>query len=241
MVEVNRELEILARHIREIFGYVYEKIKDKNISEKTLDVEVLNALKNTEFSLEKKLKILFSEPRDQIYRAESGRTPYDLLCYGEINKKEFKILINNKFGNLFSNARNDITTYNNLIRLYLGISTQRLVSKVIIDSDLILKRINNDEIISYGVFVVDNRRRGHNFFLLEEVRDEFYINPRNTMFQIKYNPYLGEPIDYYSFCMKLIDSTIVALEKNLNATKAEIIRLGLIKETVMEIRKKWKG
>ncbi len=118
MVEVNKELEILANQIRKIFGYVYEKIRDKSISEKTLDVEVLNALKNTEFSLEKKLKILFSEPRDQIYRAESGRTPYDLLCYGEINKKEFKILINNKFGNLFSNAKNDITTYNNLIRLY---------------------------------------------------------------------------------------------------------------------------
>jgi len=53
MMEINRELEILANQIREIFGYVYEKIRDKNISEKTLDVEVLNALKNTEFSLEK--------------------------------------------------------------------------------------------------------------------------------------------------------------------------------------------
>jgi hypothetical protein len=242
MVEVNKELEILAKQIREIFRHVYERIRDKDVSEKTLDGEVLNVLTNTEFSLEKILKISmsFSEPKDEIYKAEAGRTPYDLLCYGKINKKEFKILINNKFGNLFSNARNDITTYNNLIRLYLGISRQRLTSSITINSELILKRVSSEEIISYGVFVVDNKKRGQNFFLLEEVRDEFYINPRNTMFQIKYTPSLGEPIDYYSFCMKLIDATIDSLERNLNITKTEIIILAQIKETIMKIRKQWK-
>jgi hypothetical protein len=75
---------------------------------------------------------------------------------------------------------------------------------------------------------------------LEEVRDEFYINPRNTIFQIKYSPSIGKPIEYYSFCMKLIDATIDSLEKNLNATKTEIIILGQIKETIMRIRKQWK-
>jgi hypothetical protein len=242
MVEVNKELGILAKQVREIFRHVYERIRDKDVSEKTLDGEVLNVLTNTEFSLEKILKISmsFSEPKDEIYKAEAGRTPYDLLCYGKINKKEFKIFINNKFGNLFSNARNDITTYNNLIRLYLGISRQRLTSKITINSELILKRVSNEEIISYGVFVVDNKKRGQNFFLLEEVRDEFYINPRNTMFQIKYTPSLGEPIDYYSFCMKLIDATIDSLERNLNITKTEIIILAQIKETIMKIRKQWK-
>jgi hypothetical protein len=241
MVGVNKELEILAKQVREIFRHVYERIRDKDVSEKTLDGEVLNVLTNTEFSLEKILKISmsFSEPKDEIYKAKAGRTPYDLLCYGKINKKEFKIFINNKFGNLFSNARNDITTYNNLIRLYLGISKQRLASEIKIDSNLILKRVSNEEIISYGVFVVDNKKRGHNFFLLEEVRDEFYINPRNTMFQIKYSPSLGEPIDYYSFCMKLIDATIDSLERNLNVTKTEIIILAKIKETIMKIRKQW--
>ena len=240
MVEVNKELEILAKKVREIFRHVYERIRDKDFSEKTLDGEVLNFLTNTEFSLGKILKISFSEPKDEIYKAEAGRTRYDLLCYGEINKKEFKIFINNKFGNLFSNARNDITTYNNLIRLYLGISRQRLTSRITINSELILKRVSNDEIISYGVFVVDNKKRGHNFFLLEELRDEFYINPRNTMFQIKYSPSLGEPLDYYSFCMKLIDATIDSLERNLNITKTEIIILAQIKETIMKIRKQWK-
>jgi hypothetical protein len=236
MLEENKELEILAKNLKEIFEYVYGRIRDKYISEKTLDDEVLNILKNTEFSLEKTLNISFSEPKDEIYKAESGRTPYDLLCYGKINKKEFKIFINNKFGNLFDKKRNDITTYNSLVRLYLGISKQRLAPEITINSELILKRVSNEEIISYGVFVVDKRRKGHNFFLLEELRDEFYINPRNNMFQIKYRPSLGEPIDYYSFCMKLIDATLNSLQKNLKITKTEIIILGQIKETIMKIR-----
>jgi hypothetical protein len=236
-VEVNKELEILVKKLKEIFGYVYGRIRDKNISEKTLDDEVLNILKNTEFSLGETLNISFSEPKDEIYRAEAGRTPYDLLCYGKINKKDIKFFINNKLGDLFNNRRNDITTYNNLMRLYLGISKQRLTSEIKIDRKLILKRVSNEEIISYGVFVVDKRRRGHNFFLLEELRDKLYINPRNTMLQIKYSPSLGEPIDYYSFCMKLIDATIDSLERNLNVTKTEIIILGQIKETIMKIRK----
>jgi len=215
MVKVNKDLEILAKEVRKIFGYVYERIRDKDISEKKLDSEVLTVLKNTEFLSRKTLKISFSEPKDEIYKAEAGRTPYDLLCYGEINKKEFKIFINNKFG-------------------------KRLAEEIKIDRKLILKRVSNEEIISYGVFVVDNKKRGYNFFLLEEVRDEFYINPRNTMFQIKYSPSIGKPIEYYSFCMKLIDATIDSLEKNLNATKTEIIILGQIKETIMRIRKQWK-
>jgi len=89
------------------------------------------------------------------------------MTYYVMKKKEFRIFINNKFGNLFSNARNDITTYNNLIRLYLGISKQRLAEEIKIDRKLILKRVSNEEIISYGVFVVDNKKRGHNFFLKE--------------------------------------------------------------------------
>ena len=57
MVKVNKELEILAKEVRKIFGYVYERIRDKDISEKKLDSEVLTVLKNTEFSSRKTLKI----------------------------------------------------------------------------------------------------------------------------------------------------------------------------------------
>ncbi len=69
-------------------------------------------------------------------RVQSGKrknTPYDLLCWWEVLMgKRSKIFINNKFGDLHSSARNDITTYNNLLRLYLGITEQRLSSKVLL-------------------------------------------------------------------------------------------------------------
>jgi len=231
----NNELKILAEKLREIFNKVYNKIKDRELTDRNLDKEVLDVIKEFEIS-EEQLEIKFSEPRDNIYTAEGGRTPYDLLCYGKINGKEFKIFINNKFGNLQSNGRNDITTYNNLLRLYLGIDKQRLTSKITIDRNLIYKRVSGEEIVSYAVFVVDNKKRGANFFLLEEVKDDFYVNPRNTMFQIKYSPLLGEPIDYYSFCIKLIDAVIKALNINLNKAKAEIIALHAIKEEIIKIK-----
>jgi hypothetical protein len=171
-----------------------------------------------------KITLKFSEPKDEIYKAEKGRTPYDILCYGKINKKNLKIFINNKFGDLYSIARNDITTYNNLIRLYLDIRQQRLKSKIpIIDKNKIYKRILGKEIISYGVFVFDRQKRGFNFFLLEEIKEKFYINPRNTMFQVKYNPQISKtPLDYYSFVIKLIDAIIGSLSKSKASIEREI-------------------
>jgi len=239
-MEGNKELKILAEKLREIFNKTYEKLKSKNLTDRNLDKEVLEAIKEFEIS-EKQMKIRFSEPKDIIYKAEAGRTPYDLLCFGRINGKEFKIFINNKFGDIYSNTRNDITTYNNLLRLYLGIDKHRLTSKITIDGDLIYKRISGKEIVSYAVFVVDNKKRGSSFFLLEEIKNSFYVNPRNTMFQIKYSPLLGEPIDYYSFCIKLIDAILKALNKSLNSIKTEIITLYTIKEEIIKIKqRRWK-
>jgi len=180
-------------------------------------------------------KLRFSEPRDVIYKAEKGRTPYDILSYGKINNKKFKVFINNKFGNLHSKARNDITTYNNLLRLYLNIDQQR-IKKIIIDKEAIYKRILGEEIIGYGVFVFDKEGRGSKFFLLEEVNEEFYINPRNTMFQIKYNPNLVNPVDYYSFIIKLIDSVIDSLAKSKASIETEIIVLKTIKQQIIELK-----
>ena len=236
----DNELKILAEKLREIFNGIYDKIKDKDLSNKNLDKEVLKALKTLKKNKvsKKNLEMNFSEPEDNIYKPESGRTPYDLLCYGKINKKRFKIFINNKLGNLYSNTRNDVTTYNNLLRLYLGVTEQRLTSKITIDRDLIYRRISGKEIVSYGIFVIDKAKRGAKFFLLEEIKDSFYVNPRNTMFQIKYNPLLGKPIDYYSFCIALIDAICEALKKNLNATKTEIIVLGKIKEEIIKLKKR---
>jgi hypothetical protein len=130
-----------------------------------------------------------------------------------------------------------VTTYNNLLRLDLGISEQRVTSKITIEKNLIYKRVAGEEIVSYAVFIVDNKNRGARFLLLEEIKDDFYVNPRNTMFQIKYNPSIGDPIDYYSFCIALIDAILDALKKSLKATETEIIALNGIKAKIIEIKK----
>ena len=214
---MSNELKILSNTLKNIFENIYNKIKDdKNINDRNLDDKVLNLLKDYIIH-EKNLEIKFSEPKDEIYSYEGRRTPYDLLCYGRINGKRFFIFINNKFGDLKSSARNDVTTYNNLLRLYLGIKKQRLKSEITIDGKLVYNRISGNEIISYGIFVVDKYRRGHKFFLLEEIEDNFYVNPRNTMFQIRYNPNIGSPMDYFTFIRKLIDAILESLEKSLNS------------------------
>lgn len=236
--ESNKELKILANRIREIFRNVLENLKDRKLTDRTLDNKVIKEIRNFEIS-EKRLEIKFSEPDDVVYKAEAGRTPYDLLCYGKINGKKFTIFINNKFGDLYSNARNDITTYNNLLRLYLGITKQRLTSKITIDGKLIYDKVSGSEIVSYAVFAVDNKKskkRESKFFLLEEIKDCFYVNPRNTMFQIKYNPSIGDPMEYYSFVIALIDAILESLKKNLNSTKTEIIVLSKIKEEIIDIK-----
>jgi hypothetical protein len=230
------EIKELTGILRNVFQMVFERLKSKNITEKSLDKEVLGILENYEITKEN-LKLKFSEPKDEIYKAEKGRTPYDILCYGKINNKGVKIFINNKFGNLYSNTRNDVTTYNNLIRLYLDIRRQRLKGKITIDKNKIYKRVLGKEIISYGVFVFDSQKRGFNFFLLEEIDDELYINPRNTMFQVKYSPQISKtPLDYYSFIIKLIDAIIGSLSKSKASIETEILILQTIKQQIISIR-----
>jgi len=233
---VNNELKILSGKLRDIFREIYNKIKnDENINDRNLDDKVLSLLKDYTIS-EENLKIKFSEPKDEIYSYEGRRTPYDLLCYGIINGKNFLIFINNKFGDLKSNTRNDVTTYNNLLRLYLGIKRQRLTSEITINGELVYNRISGNEIVSYGIFVVDKYRRGYKFFLLEEIKDDFYVNPRNNMFQIRYSPNLGDPIDYFAFVKKLIDAILESLEKSLNSIKTEILVLNSIKIQLINIK-----
>ena len=239
---VSLEIKILAEILREIFEKeVFSKLLDKDIDEKSIDEEILKLLEDKTFEFgdkEKTIKITlsFSKPKDKIYKAEKGRTPYDILCYGKINNKNFKIFINNKFGDLYSIARNDITTYNNLIRLYLDIRQQRLKSKIPIDKNKIYERILGKEIISYGVFVFDSQKRGFNFFLLEEIEEKFYINPRNTMFQVKYNPQISKtPLDYYSFVIKLVDAIIGSLIKSKASIETEILVLKTIKKEISSL------
>jgi hypothetical protein len=234
-MERNKELKEIAEKLREIFKKVGEDLKSRKLTDRTLDAEVLSLLKNYEFAQEN-MEIKFSEPQDEVYRAESGRTPYDLLCYGKVNGKNFFIFINNKFGDLRSSARNDVTTYNNLLRLYLHIKEQRLSSEITINKDIIYNRIAGNEFVAYGIFVIDKEQNEHNFFLLEEIRDPFYVNPRNTMFQVRYSPSLGEPLEFYTFIMNLINATLDALQKSINYTKTEIVALNHIKTELMKIK-----
>jgi hypothetical protein len=235
MIIKHNNTKILSDKLREIFKEIWEILKNKKITDRTLDKEVLNIAKKFNIS-DKNIKLQFSEAEDTVYRAETGRTPYDMLVRGKLSDKTFNIFINNKFGNIKSNTKNDVTTYNNLLRLYLNIREQRLTSEVTINKKTIYNRISGNEIIAYGIFVCDRERRGFNFFLLEEIGDRFYINPRNTMFQVRYNPSIMEPIDYYQFIIKLIDSVIDSLLKSERYIKTEIITLKSIKQQIIELR-----
>ena len=158
--------DILWSEFAEFAGTLeLEKITDRNIDDKVMEF--------FRHSIEKEgIKINFSEPRNDIYRFEGGRTPYDLLIFGKIYEKDFKIFLNNKLGDLES-ARNDVTTYNNLLRLYLGVRSQRLSEEIQIDRNLLLKRARGDKIISYAMFILDKNTGNFNFFFLEEVADAF--------------------------------------------------------------------
>lgn len=183
-MSANNELDILSGRLREIFiKEVFPNLKGKNLTDRNLDEEVYKFLKDYHI-FERGLEINFSEPKDTIYKTEGGRTPYDLLCYGKVKGKDFNVFINNKLGDLKSSTRNDVTTYNNLLRLYLGVSEQRLTSKVVINRNLIYKRVSGEEIVSYGIFVVDKYKNGANFFLLEEIQDEFYVNPIFFLYKV---------------------------------------------------------
>jgi hypothetical protein len=111
-----------------------------------------------------------------------------------------------------------------------------LKSKITINKNKIYKRILGKEIISYGVFVFDSQKRDFNFFLLEEIKEKFYINPRNTMFQVKYNPQISKtPLDYYSFVIKLIDAITGSLIKSKASIEREIFVLKTIKKEISSL------
>lgn len=235
-----QEIKAIAKRLREIFCQeVYQKLKVKKekIDDRNLDSKVLNLLISLDLSNEE-YEIHFQEPKDKICKAQSGRAPYDILCTGRINQKEFLIFINNKFGDLKSNARNDITTYNNLIRLYLGIGTQRLPSRITLNRETICDRVSGKQIVSYGVFVLDKQKRDSNFFLLEEIADNFYVNPRNNMFQVSYKPDIrDEPMSYYDMVVKLIDSIYNSLKKGMNKVQTELTALEYIRNEIEQVNK----
>ncbi len=232
---MGNELKILSNELRAIFKEVAGELKDKNVTDRNLDELVLNVLRNKTVEKEN-IEINFSDPVDDIYRPEAGRTPYDLLCYGKVNNKPFKLFINNKFGSLKRNNKNDVTTYNNLLRLYFGIKSQRLSEKAEINRKLVAKRVRGEEIVSYALFVLDKDTKDFNFFLLEEIDEPFYVNPRNTMFQVRYNPKIRKkPMSYHDFVRKLIKAIQKSLQKVIEKAEQESSRLDSILDELSEV------
>lgn len=210
----------------EIFGVVKECLKERKlvqISRENLDQEVYKCLEYEKKCITKVAKSRNITTIDFV-RPESSREAYDILFQGSFEGKSFEVLVNNKFGNLSSNTKNDITTYNNLLGLYLGISESRFRKDTEIREDVVEKRRKGEEIISYGVFVFDNGNDGYNFFLLEEVDEkEIYVNPRNTMVQVSYKPEKKkEPNTYLEFVKIIVKKTLESLEKAKTSIEEEI-------------------
>ncbi len=231
-------LTVVKKRLEEKFEEFMSTVRIEEVTDRNLDEKVQEFLKDrpVKESGEQGVEIIFSPPEDDIYTVEGGRTPYDLLISGKVRGTSFKIFLNNKVGNLHSSARNDTTTYNNLLRLYAGITTQR-ATKVVVDKEIILRRVEGKEVVSYGIFVVDKNRREFNFFLLEEVAENFYVNPRNSMFQVRYCPSLrSRPLGYYDFVLKLIDASTEALSKAINKAKTEILTLEALRGIITEVK-----
>ena len=239
------KLQLISDILRQELKKVAKKLYMEKVSDRTLDEKVFEKL-SPEIKRKRRnisITMQFLPPADELYRVEGGRTPYDILVRGNIDDIPFKIFLNNKYGTIFtksgkpSSTRNDVTTYNNLLRLYLGITTQRLRDKIEIDKRLIRNRIAGKEIVSYAIFVIDKTYEAWNFFVLEEVKDPVYINPRNTMYQVRYKPDIREkPIDYYSFVIALIDGAKEALEKAVQTAKTEILALSYIEKILRKIK-----
>ncbi|MHA1222289.1 MAG: hypothetical protein ACTSP3_03300 [Candidatus Heimdallarchaeaceae archaeon] len=217
----------LKEFLQSIFVKVTNELSpNSSINDKNLDGYVLNLI-NSYLHQTEEIKVKVSEPVDDIYKSSAGRTPYDILIFGDIENIPFKILLNNKYGEIDSNRRNDTTTYNNLLRLYLDIQKQRVKKGICPNYDTIKRRINGEEILTYALYVFDKNSRKHNFFFLEEVDEDFYINPRNSMFQIKYNPRLRrEPMTYLNFVKKLVLESNKALKKRIESAEEEKTMLG---------------
>lgn len=216
---------------------VFIKTTDFNkITDTNLDDAILNFLKKKNIK-STDLLIKFFPPKDTIYKIEGGRSPYDILVEGEIKGVPFKIFLNNKLGNIGGNTRNDTTTYSNLLRLYLGIQTQRLTDDLVIKKNLILDRVDGKEIVAYAIFAVDKNSQKFNLFYLEEIADDFYVNPRNHMFQVSYSPNLKKEIlDYYDFVTLLITSSIKGLKSLIKKAKSEVLALESIKQVLIELK-----
>lgn len=230
-------LPFLKKELTPIFKEVADqlaivgKLDDRELDRKVKEILTSKNVKKNN------LEISFKDPEDAIYDASKGRTSYDCLMGGKFEDTIFHIFLNNKLGDLSSKGRNDTTTYNNLLRLYLGTKEILVKEKTEIDPESIRRKVLGKEVASYAIFVVDKYNpKNHRFFFLEEMDDKFYVNPRNNMFQIRYDPPLrSEPLDFVSFIELLFASTLTALNKTIEHKHDEIKGIERIDSLITEL------
>jgi hypothetical protein len=238
-------LPLIVRELRsKVFPHLFQELAERGkheaITNLSLDEQVLRVLSASSWELDDpNYSLSFSGPQDPRYDPKAGRASRDFVCSATHMPSKAKIIIwaNNKLDNLNSSSRNDITTYNNLLRLYLGIKESRVSASALSNEGVlstISRRIKGEEEVAYGVFVIDHQWIGYNFFLFEELYSNYYyVNPRNTMFQTSYNPpLLSTPIDYKSFLARLLSTILNALRANKEKIEEEIEAISYLRDQI---------
>ncbi len=248
--EAGEHLRRLSEALREkVFPELLLHLQGQpTINEKNLDAQVRNFLLPYSKPILSKYNIQFLAPYDPAYRQVTGRTHHDFVCKSVYQDRAtntatpITIWVNNKLGNLTnSKGRNDVTTYNNLLRLYLDVPYKRLLEPSLPGNviDIIKRRLRDLEVVAYGVLVIDKSLKDFNFFLLEEVADPLYVNPRNTMLQVPYKPQVrSKPLSYREFVTNLLDAIKKAHERTLESVGSELTAIENLRQHFLSLDQK---
>lgn len=216
--------------------------KQPSVNETNLDNMVLSFLSAYPNPISPGYTIQFLQPYDLAYRPATGRTHHDFVCKGlyKPTHTTITIWVNNKLGNLAASRRNNVTTYNNLLRLYLDAPYARFHTPSLPSgaTDTIRRRLKNQEVVAYGILAIDKSLNDYSFFLLEEIEEPLYINPRNTMLQVPYRPKLRQkPRPYKDFILSLLEAIQHALQRTQKSIETELASLEKISQDIESIAK----
>lgn len=213
-------IEQIKRNLMNVFSELFnELIQIEDLDRSNLDKNCASLLSLKEIKTNDiSLKFISSEDIEE----EEAKEICKMICTGITNEKKTTIYLVIKYGNFSYSGRNNITSYNNLLRLYLKIHDQRLTEESFYDYNSVLRRIRGEEIVLFGIFVIDKQDREYNFFFLEDIAEKLYINPRNSKLQVSYKPPLRkEPQNYNEFMKGILSSTILSLEKKIRSASIE--------------------
>ncbi len=105
-------------------------------------------------------------------------------------------------------------------------------------TDAIRRRLKNQEVVAYGILAIDRSLDDYSFFLLKEIEEPLYINPRNTMLQVPYRPNLRQkPRPYKDFILSLLEAIQHALRRTQQSIESELESLEKIRQDIESIAK----